>query len=32
MSQGFSEKALAATDQKEGSNLVYCATYTYTYK
>ena len=32
MSQGFSEKARVATDQTDGSNLVYCPTITYTYK
>lgn len=32
MSQGFSEKPRAATGQTDGSNLVYCATYMYTYK
>ena len=31
-SHGYSEKAQAATDLTAGSNLVYCATYTYTYK
>ena len=32
MSQGLSEKAHAATGQTDGSNLVYCVTYMYTYK
>ena len=32
MSRGHSEKAHAATDLTDGSNLVYCATYMYTYK
>ena len=32
MCLGFSEKARAATGQTDGSNLVYCATYMYTYK
>ena len=32
MCQGFSEKAHAATGLTDGSNLVYCATYMYTYK
>ena len=32
MSRGHSEKAHAATGLTDGSNLVYCATYMYTYK
>ena len=32
MSRGLSEKAHAAMDLTEGRNLVYCATYMYTYK
>lgn len=32
MSRGLSGKAQAATDLTADSNLVYCATYTYTYK
>ena len=32
MSRGYSEKAHAATGLTDGSNLVYCATYMYTYK
>lgn len=32
MSRGYSEKAHVATGQTDGSNLVYCATYMYTYK
>ena len=32
MSRGYSEKAHAATGLTDGSNLVYCVTYMYTYK
>ena len=32
MSRELSEKAHAATGLTDGSNLVYCVTYTYTYK